>query len=135
MKSDREHVVPLSSQVIELLRELSLCTHNSADALLFPSASDKSKPISDATLSKALRTMGYAGRQVPHGFRHTASTLLSAQQKFSPDAIEMQLSHGHKDRIRGVYNKWEYLPERAQMMQFWGDYLQTLKIRRPTPAG
>lgn len=66
---------------------------------------------------------------VPHGFRHTASTLLNAQQRFSPDAIEMQLSHGHKDKIRGVYNKWDYMPEREEMMQFWADYLFTLKDR------
>lgn len=127
MKSGRDHVVPLARQVVALLKELALQTGQGSESLLFPSASDRSKPISDAALSKALRTLGYAGLQVPHGFRHTASTLLSAQQKFSADAIEMQLSHGHKDRIRGVYNKWEYLPERAEMMEFWADYLTALK--------
>ena len=50
-----------------------------------------------------------------------ASTLLNGQG-YSADVIETQLAHNPKDKIRGVYNRAEYLPERRKMMQQWADY-------------
>ena len=135
MKGRRPHVVPLATQVIALLEELTAYNHHSADSLLFPSPTKPDKPISDATLSKALRTLGYQGKQVPHGFRHTASTLLNSQQsqssKFTSDTIEQQLAHVDKDSIRATYNKYDGLPERRKMMQFYADYLDGLKSGNP----
>ncbi len=63
-----------------------------------------------------------------HGWRHTASTFLNDMQKFSIDAIEMQLSHMDKNRIRAVYNKAEYLDDRREIAQKWSDYLESLRI-------
>ena len=60
-----------------------------------------------------------------HGFRSIASTLLN-EQGWKSDAIERQLSHGERDKVRGAYNFAEYLPERRKMMQAWADYLDTL---------
>ena len=68
---------------------------------------------------------------MPHGFRHTASTLLNELQLFSPDAIELQQAHVDKNTIRGTYNKAQYLPERRKMMQFYADYLDGLKSGSP----
>jgi integrase len=61
-----------------------------------------------------------------HGFRTTASTLLN-EQGWSPDAIERQLSHSPKDKVRAAYNRAQYLDERRRMMQAWADYLDGLK--------
>ena len=132
MKGRRPHVVPLATQVVVLLEELATYSHHSTDSLLFPSPRNQQQPITDATLSKALRSsLGYEGRQVPHGFRHTASTLLNETQLFSIDAIEMQQAHGDRNSVRGIYNKAQFLPERRKMMQFYAEYLDGLKSGKP----
>lgn len=119
------HVVPLSRQAMELLRELSALTGNGK--YVFPSARGASRSISENTLNAGLRRMGYdSNTMTAHGFRHTASTLLNEQGIWSKDAIERQLSH-KEPGVGGVYNKAELLPERRKMMQAWADYLDTLR--------
>lgn len=126
MKMDRDHIVPLSSQAIDILAKLHTATGNSD--LLFPSVKSPHKPISDVTLTKVLRIMGYTGDVVvPHGFRHTASTILN-EHRFAPDVIERQLAHKDKDKIRGTYNHAEYLAERTRMMQWYSDHMDELKV-------
>lgn len=131
MKARKQLTVPLATQVLALLEEIALHSRYGADSLLFPSPTKPDTPITDSTMSKALRSLGYQGKHVPHGFRHTASTLLNNQQLFSVDAIEVQLAHSDSNKIRGTYNKAQYLPERRKMMQYYADYLDGLKTRNP----
>ena len=88
----------------------------------------------DATLTNALRRMGYTGEEMTvHGFRHMASTLLH-EHGVPSILIEKQLSHSDRNRIRAVYNYAEYLPERKKMMQTWADYLDELQgVAKKTP--
>lgn len=99
MKKRREHTIPLSKQVVQLLLELK-SIHSESD-FLFPSRSDKNKPKSDTVFIMALRRLGYEGRQTPHGFRHIASTLLN-NRGFDERHIEAALAHV-KDGVAGVY--------------------------------
>lgn len=124
MKMKREHVVPLSTQAIALLSALKKVTGN--NPLLFPSVYNNGKPISDVTLTKVLQIMGYTGERkiVPHGFRHTASTILN-ENGFNSDWIERQLAHIEKNKVRGTYNHAKYLAGRREMMQWWSDYLDS----------
>lgn len=126
MKMDKDHSVPLSTQALSLLRELRQVTGN--HDLLFPSVKNNNKPISDVTLTKVLIVMGYVGdrKVVPHGFRHTASTILN-ENAFNRDHIERQLAHVEKNKVRGIYNHAEYLEDRRKMMQWWSDHLDMLK--------
>lgn len=125
MKMDRDHVVPLSSQALEILKKLYIITGRSD--FLFPSVRTPHKPISDVTLIKVLRVMGYkSGEVVPHGFRHTASTILN-EHRHAHDVIERQLAHIDKNKVRGTYNHAEYLDERKWMMQWYSDHLDDLK--------
>lgn len=126
MKMSRDHIVPLSKQALEVLAQLKECT--TADGLLFPGVRDSRKPISDVTLIKVLKIMGYDGdnKVVPHGMRHTASTILN-EKRFAGDVIERQLAHVDKNKVRGIYNHAEYLDERREMMQWWADHLDELK--------
>jgi integrase len=72
--------------------------------------------------------MGFGPDEVtPHGFRTTASTFLNETGKFNKDAIEKALAHKDADAIRAIYNRGTYWTERVQMMQWWSDYLDTLK--------
>lgn len=122
MKKRREHVVPLSKQAVAILQELK--TYETNSEFLFPSRSDKSKPKSDTVFIMALRRMGYEGRQTPHGFRHIASTLLN-NRGFDERHIEAALAHV-KDGVAGVYNKAQYLEDRANMMQWYANYLEEI---------
>ncbi|QOW47955.1 MULTISPECIES: tyrosine-type recombinase/integrase [Acinetobacter] len=122
MKKRREHVVPLSKQAVAILQELK--TYETNSEFLFPSRSDKSKPKSDTVFIMALRRMGYEGRQTPHGFRHIASTLLN-NRGFDERHIEAALAH-IKDGVAGVYSKAQYLEDRANMMQWYANYLEEI---------
>ena len=81
--------------------------------------------MSENTLLFALYRMGYHGRATGHGFRATASTILN-EMGFDDDAIERQLAHCERNKVRAAYNKAEYLPERIGMMQGWANYLDGL---------
>jgi integrase len=125
MKMGERHIVPLARQAVAVLRELQSLT--GPDGYLFPSVRNASRPISDNTINAALRTCGFsAAQQTGHGFRTTASTLLN-EQGWGADAIERQLAHGPRDKVRAAYNSAQYLPERRRMMQAWADYLDTLR--------
>jgi integrase len=123
-KNPGEHLVPLSTQAAELLRELRTITGTNPHGLLFPGLVS-GKPISNATLGQALRRLGYGPDCiVPHGFRAMASTALN-EQGHSPDIIELQLAH-RDSSVRAIYNRSTRLPERRAMMQAWADYLDSL---------
>ena len=123
------HLVPLSTQVVSILRELHQFTGDGK--FLFPGARDRKRPMSNATLNAALKRMGFDSDVIqPHGFRHTASTALNEMGRFLPQAIEEQLAH-KKRGIEGVYNKAKYLPARKEIMQSWADYLDDLRLGRP----
>lgn len=126
MKMRQQHVVPLSRQAIEILREVQPLTGQGK--FVFPSVRSKNRPLSDNALLAALRRMGFEqGIVTVHGFRSTASTLLN-EQGWNRDAIERQLAHGERDAVRAAYNYAEHLPERRKMMQAWADYLEKLRL-------
>lgn len=124
MKMGREHLVPLSRQAVELLREIQPLTGSAR--YVFPSARSAARPMSENAIVAALRYMGYErGEMTAHGFRTTASTLLN-EMGWPSDEIERQLAHAEQDEVRGAYNRAEYLTERRKMMQAWADYLDSL---------
>ena len=125
MKMRLDHMVPLSTQALGILQQLHELTGEGR--LIFPGLRSPLVPISDATFIAALRRMGYdKDEMTAHGFRAMASTLLN-EQGYSADVIEKQLAHNPRDKIRGVYNRAEYLPERRKMMQEWANYLTALR--------
>lgn len=125
MKARVQHIVPLSTQAVAILRELQPLTGRFPFA--FPSVRSRYRAMSENAVTGALRRMGYTGQDMTgHGFRSMASTLLN-EQGWNRDAIERQLAHGERDAVRAAYNYAEHLPERRRMMQAWSDYLERLK--------
>lgn len=124
MKMREEHLVPLCKQVVALLRELHTLT--GTGSLVFPSTTNRERPISENTVTYGLARMGFKGRMTGHGFRSVASTILN-EQGYRHDVIERQLAHAERNQVRAAYNRAEYLPERKTMMQEWADYLDKLK--------
>ena len=122
MKMREPHIVPLSRQAVELLRELH--THTGGRGMLFPNYRNPKICMTATTLNRALERMGFNGKDSigfsAHGFRATASTILN-ELNFRPDVIERQLAHAARNKVRASYNQGEYLEERRAMMQQWAD--------------
>lgn len=127
MKMREQHIVPLATQAIEILKELHCLT--GAGQYLFPSIRTVKRPMSNNTITGALRRLGFTKDEMTaHGFRSMACTLLN-EQGWHRDAIERQLAHAERNTVRASYNHAEHLPERKKMMQAWADYLDQLTTK------
>lgn len=120
MKGRRQHVVPMSDQVIEILKSLKPITGMSQ--YVFSGRNSKDKSISENTVLGVIRYIGYDGLASGHGFRHQFSTILH-DHNWPSEAIERQLAHTDRNNIRGIYNHAQYLDKRHEMMQWWADWL------------
>ncbi|WP_274371082.1 tyrosine-type recombinase/integrase [Morganella morganii] len=124
MKMKRPHIVPLSEQVVMLFKQLEpISKHH---PLVFIGRNDPRKPISKESINQVIELLGYKGRLTGHGFRHTMSTILH-EQGFNSAWIETQLAHIDKNAIRGTYNHAQYLDGRREMMQWYADYIDSLR--------
>jgi len=126
MKMRQSHLVPLSSQAIEILCELQALT--GGGRYVFPGARTNDRPMSDNAILAALRRMNYDKNEMSgHGFRAMARTILDEVLQVRPDFIEHQLAHAVRDPNGRAYNRTKHLLERRKMMQQWADYLDKLK--------
>jgi integrase len=126
MKMRKPHHVPLSSQAVDLFRELYAIT--GPVGFIFPSIRSRARPLSENTANAALRRMGYSSDEMTtHGFRAMASTLLNESGRWSADAIERALAHGDSDKVRAAYHRGAHWAERTEMAQWWSDYLDALR--------
>ena len=118
----RKHAVPLSRQAIEIVEKQMSFAAASRSKLLFPSSADPKKPISENTLNKLIGALGYKGIATAHGMRALFSTTANKAHKLE-DAIEVQLAHVPKNKVRAAYNHHDYLDERRELLQWWADHL------------
>ena len=128
------HLVPLSKQAVAILAELQ--TWAGENGLIFTGAHDPRKPISENTVNKALRVMGYDTTQdvCGHGFRAMACSALIESGLWSRDAVERQMSHQERNGVRAAYiHKAEHLEERRLMLQWWADFLDANREKFISP--
>ena len=126
-KVEGDHVVPLCNQAKALLEDIQPLTGRSR--FVFPNQRNHETAIRTESLNKAIRLSGYDTKtqHCAHGFRASARTMLAEQLHLRIDWIEQQLAHQVRDTLGNAYNRTKYLPERVDMMQRWGDYLDQLK--------
>ncbi len=133
MKMDHELIVPLARQSLDILRQVRELT----DDRNYIFSGSRDKPLSDNTLNKRLRDLGYdtSEEQTGHGFRSIFSTLLNAEvdaddrQIWDKDAVELQLAHLDHASTRAIYNRTGSLSligQRTRMMQHWADRVDTM---------
>jgi len=126
MKTRRDLIVPLSSSMIELLKEVQQLTGESK--YILPSSRGTNTPMSDMAMVNALRRMGYDKSEiVAHSFRGIFSTIAHEKSTFNHQVIETQLAHSVGNSVSKAYNRAEYLNERVKLMQWWADYLDEVK--------
>ncbi|HCR9749006.1 TPA: tyrosine-type recombinase/integrase [Citrobacter koseri] len=121
MKMKRPHLVPLSTQALEIAQQLKVMSGQYP--LVFPGRNDPRKTMSEASINQVFKRIGYTGKVTGHGFRHTMSTILH-EEGFNTAWIETQLAHVDKNAIRGTYNHALYLEGRREMMQWYADYIE-----------
>lgn len=128
MKMKVDHIVPLCTQAVEILKGMKLLTGQRR--YVFPSIGrSEDRPMSENTINSALHAMGYGtDKHTAHGFRAMARTIMDEVLEERVDLIEHQLAHQVKDVNGRAYNRTAHLPARRAMMQRWGDFLDKLRI-------
>jgi len=128
------HLVPLSRQALTILEQIKSMSGNRE--LIFVGDHDPRKPMSENTVNKALRVMGYDTKVevCGHGFRTMACSSLIESGLWSKDAVERQMSHQERNSVRAAYiHKAEHLGERRLMVQWWADYLDANRDKGISP--
>lgn len=120
MKMRKAHLVPLSTQALDLINEIKIMTGNYR--YVFPGRNDPNRPMSEASINQVIKRIGYGGKVTGHGFRHSLSTILH-ENGFNSAWIEIQLAHVDKNSIRGTYNHAQYINKRQDMMQWYSDFI------------
>lgn len=124
MKGKREHVVPLSPQALDILGVMKAISAHREH--VFPSRNDPKQAMNSQTANAALKRIGYGGKLVAHGLRSIASTAMN-EAGFNADVIEAALAHSDKDEVRRAYNRSTYLPQRQDLLAWWGDFIDKAK--------
>ena len=131
MKKNREHLVPLSSQAVAILKRRMGMTKVMPQGFIFP-GDRQGAEMSENTMLYGCYRMGYRSRQTIHGFRALASTWANESQNYRSDWIELALAHVEDDTVRAAYNSAQHLAQRARMLRDWGDYVDACS--RPKEA-
>ncbi len=124
MKMDKEHLVPLSRQVIEILIDQKEIAGDWP--LVFPSSVRPKQSISNNTVLGAIKRMGYQGRMTGHGFRALAMSTIKQELGYRHEVVDRQLAHSPRNKIDAAYDRALFLEERKKMMQEWADYIDAL---------
>jgi len=133
MKTKIEFVLPLPPQVIELLEEIQ--EYKLSDKYIFPSTRYRDRPMSDNTLTGAIRRMGYTKDEfVPHGFRSMFSTVANTRANHEGvdqrDIIEALLAHKEKNKIREAYNRTsnrDLIEPMREVIEWYANFLEGVK--------
>ena len=116
MKKKRQHIVPLTAQMLEILDEMRVISCRSQ--FIFPSEVKPLESMNSQTANMDLKRMDYGGQLVSHGMRSLASTILN-EHGFEPDIVETALAHTDKNTVRAAYNRADYVEQRRDIMDWW----------------
>jgi integrase len=128
-KTKTNHIVPLTTQAVEVLKDLHPFTGNLQGGYVFSGGRSSMRPMSDGAINAAYKRLGIDTQAdlTGHGWRSVARTMLHERLGYEPAVIEHQLAHAVPDALGMAYNRTKFLDERKRMMQAWADYLDKLK--------
>lgn len=124
VKNRGSFVVSLPLQAVAILADLRRLTGRGE--YVFPGAGGL-RPITSAALSAAWHRLGLGGVVTSHGWRATARTVCAERLGIAPAVLEAALAHGAADPLRGAYDRTSYTVQRADALQRWADYLESLE--------
>lgn len=114
-KTQKEHVVPLADEVVEILSSLS---ELSTSGSVFTARAGK--PLSDVAISKALH-LAAPGTTV-HGMRSAFRDWAGDKTHHQREVIEQCLAHA-VGGVEGAYRRGDALEKRRKVMNDWAAYL------------
>jgi integrase len=124
MKNRKVHRVFLSTQAVQILRELLPLTGQGS--YVFPSIFRGSVPMGDATLNHFFKRIDFGVPKFsPHGTRGTAATMLR-ENGFAREVVELLLSHSEESATVAAYSHAEHVGERRRAMQFLANRIDKL---------
>jgi integrase len=126
IKMRKDHVVPLSRQTLAIMKEQKEETGVLNTDYVFPSQIKPRQPMSDGTVNRALKRLGYGQNMVAHGFRALARTTIREKLGYDSEIIEKQLAHRTRNPLGEAYDRTQFLDKRRKMMQHWADYLDAV---------
>lgn len=125
MKTRHVHIVPLPKQAQALLPAMR--AYSGGREYVFPPLARQSTPhLHRDALSKALRSMGFAGKHATHGFRAMLRTLGRERLGIDSDILESQLAHAKRGEVLAAYDRTSFTEQRSEAMQRWADWLDQL---------
>lgn len=127
MKMSNPHIVPLSKQVLAIIKKQFKTYPNSK--YLFPSNHGKAKHLSNGTINSALDALGYKGVHTGHGFRALAKSTLMEKLNYPEPVADVQLAHAPKSSNGRAYDRAKFLDQRKVMMQEWSDYIDECRVK------
>ncbi|MBL1436001.1 MAG: tyrosine-type recombinase/integrase [Rhodobacteraceae bacterium] len=118
MKAKQEHIVPLASRSMEILNAAKAIADGSD--LVFP-GTRYGKPLSDMTLSKLVKELGF--KADVHGFRTSFKTWCLERTNAANEVSEMALAHTIKNKAEAAYARSDLLEKRRGLMERWANFL------------
>ena len=122
MKAGREHVVPLSPPALKLFERMKEHRRDDSEAALVFPGLKRDKPLSDMTLTKAMRDMGHTA--TPHGFRSTFRDWVAEQTTWPAELAEAALAHVVSDKTVAAYQRGSMLEKRRELMAAWAEFCE-----------
>lgn len=119
MKAKREHRIPLSPRAIEILQDAKKLSDG--NGLVFP-GTKQGRPLSDMTLSKLVKELGYDVHV--HGFRTSFKTWAQERTNTPREVSEAALAHSIKDKAEAAYARSDLFEKRHRLMEMWSIHLR-----------
>ena len=120
-EGEKNHLVPLTGPIKDLLAEMEAV--NGATEFVFASPRTDTRHINPSSITQHIKNLGFGSEFVAHGIRKTLLTYGQKELGFSSQIIQLQIGHQVKDKIRGIYDKHDFLNERRKFMEAWSDAL------------
>jgi integrase len=129
MKAHREHRVPLTARVLNILQDMHTARNgNDDDAFVFPGPKPGT-PLSNMVFLMLLRRMGLDNLTV-HGFRATFKTWASERTSFQNEIAEAALAHVIGDKVEQAYRRGDLFEKRRRLMQQWATFCASAPVQK-----
>jgi integrase len=117
MKASKEHRIPLSGRAIEVLEAAKAL--DDGTGLVFPSTTGN--PLSDMTLSKLVKGLGYDVDV--HGFRTSFKTWCQERTTTAREVSEAALAHSIQNKAEAAYARSDLFEKRRKLMEQWSCFV------------
>lgn len=123
-KHDNEpHYIPVTPQIDKFLNRMKKWNHGSSKYIFTPMRASRYPHLDPSAPNNFLRSIGYGGELVAHGWRRVAKTNSIDLLKIDPDVIDRQMGHLPKGKVNQAYDGSQRMDERRDFLEKWCDLL------------